>query len=74
VLSINHIGAAIFAEPSFDSRQLTSVPDGEYPALDFTEADWAGKTFGWFMIDVDGRQGWIVDDGILIASKTSECP
>ncbi len=74
LLTINHIGASIFAEPDFASRMLRSVPDGDYKALKFTEAEFAGKTFGWFLIDADSNQGWIVDDGILIDSKTSGCP
>ncbi len=74
VIEVAHIGAAINAEPSHLARQLSSVPDGSYPVLDWEEVDWAGLAELWFLIEVDGRQGWIFDNTILIASKSSDCP
>ena len=73
-IDVDHIGASISTEPEFNSKRIISVPDGAYEALDSRETTFAGKTFLWFLIDVDGRQGWIPDDGIVIVGKSADCP
>ncbi|MEW6471352.1 MAG: hypothetical protein AB1679_03690 [Actinomycetota bacterium] len=73
VIRVDHIGARISEKPSHDARELASVPAGEYPTFGFTVANWAGRNEGWFLIKVNGRQGWIVDNGILITDKSSAC-
>jgi hypothetical protein len=73
-LGVDAFFAKIHKEPNFASRELGAVPDGSHQGLEFTESEFAGKTFGWFLIDVEGESGWIVDDGFQIESKTSGCP
>lgn len=74
VLEIDHIGADIKSEPDHGSLVLTSVPSGSYSPLATTVEDWAGRDERWFQIDVEGRIGWIVDNPILISSKSTDCP
>ncbi|NNF53245.1 MAG: hypothetical protein HKN03_02265 [Acidimicrobiales bacterium] len=73
-IAVDHIGAAIHAESRFDSRRIVSVPEGDYSALGWEESEWAGTTSIWFLINVNGREGWIADDGISIVGKTATCP
>ena len=74
VIRVDHIGARISEKPRHDARELGSVPADDYPTLNFTVTDWAGRDEGWFLIRVNDRQGWIVDNGILITEKTPACP
>jgi hypothetical protein len=74
VIRVDHIGARISEKPRHDARELGSVPAGEYRTLDFTVSNWAGRDEGWFLIKVTDRQGWIVDNGLLITEKSSGCP
>lgn len=74
VIAVDHFAAEIRQEPDHSSRVLVAVPNGDYRALDWTEAEWAGRTELWFLIEVESRQGWIVDSTILISEKSAGCP
>lgn len=74
VITVDHIGAQIHAEPSHAARVLSSVPDGDYRPLQATEADWAGLTEIWYLLDVDGRTGWLAYSTITVPSISAGCP
>jgi len=42
--------------------------------LDYKVVNFAGQDQGWFQIEAEGRKGWILDNTIMIAEKTTTCP
>jgi hypothetical protein len=74
ILTITNPFARINEEPRHDSVEAGDVPPGEYVPSDSTISNWAGKDERWFEITAEGRTGWIVDNGILIESKSADCP
>ncbi|MCB8926310.1 MAG: hypothetical protein H6652_11875 [Ardenticatenaceae bacterium] len=73
-LTITFAFAELKEEPSPDSLRIADVSKGTYISLGETVESWAGRQFRWYRIAVGGREGWIMDDGIQIASKSSACP
>ena len=61
-------------EPRFDSLELGNVPESTYQALDTRLVDFAGGQDRWFMIQAEGRTGWIVDSQFEITDKSAQCP
>ena len=74
VLTITYPFATIRDEPRHDATETGDVPEGDYEASNTTLADWAGREERWFEITASGRTGWIVYNGIMIESKSAECP
>lgn len=74
VIRVDHIGAEILAEPRRMARRLASVRTDDYRVLELATSQFAGREEGWFLIEVDGRRGWIADDGIVITRKSADCP
>jgi hypothetical protein len=62
--------------PSRLSREVevVSVTPGQYRSSRYAIERFAGRDYGWFLINLDGRYGWIQDDTYTIAEKTSDCP
>lgn len=64
--------ASIRIEPDPFARELGRIPAGTYPVLEIRDVEFVNEQ-RWFLIEVDGQQGWIMDSTILIDSKTAAC-
>jgi len=74
ILTIDFPYARIYASPGYSTASGVDVPAGSYPAITSQVLPFAGLNIRWYEISVGGRQGWIPDDGPMIASKSSACP
>lgn len=74
VLTITNPFATIRDQPSHQATEIGDVPAGEYPSMESTLVDWAGRDERWFKITASGRTGWIVYNTIMIESKSADCP
>lgn len=74
VLTIEFVFVRMHDEPAHDSVETGDVPPGTYVAQDSRLSNWAGRDERWFQVEAEQRTGWIVDDGIQIASKSNNCP
>jgi hypothetical protein len=73
-LTISNPFASINETPEHQGQESANVPAGVYSVLEITSTPFAGRDERWFKIEVGSRQGWILDDTILIASKSEDCP
>jgi hypothetical protein len=62
-------------EPDVFSQQLIAIPSGDYVSLEYKKVREEPSNFlqGWFRIQVNGHAGWVRDDIIYIADKSSSC-
>ncbi len=75
ILTISNSLAPLMSKPERFSQELVSVRPGNYTSLDYVTTNFGGlKEDGWFKIESEGRQGWIVNDTWTINSKSRECP
>ena len=75
ILTISNTLVPLMSKPERFSQELTRVRPGNYTSLDYVTANFGGlKEEGWFKIESEGRQGWIVNDTWTINSKSSKCP
>lgn len=72
VIGIGNPLASISVEPDPFARELGRVPAGTYSVLEIQDVEFVSVQ-RWFLIDVEGQQGWIMDSTILIDSKTPDC-
>ena len=66
--------AQIDATPGSPQASGEHVPHGTYRVITSKALSFGGSSNRWYEISVDGKQGWIEDDGVQIASKSSACP
>ncbi|ASC72312.1 hypothetical protein XM38_032690 [Halomicronema hongdechloris C2206] len=73
-LTIRNPLVSLMSEPDQFSREIIRVQPGDYPALGYETASFGPQEQGWFMIEAEGRQGWIKDDTWTIERKSAQCP
>lgn len=62
-------------KPERSSRKLIKLPTGNHKVLDHRLVSFGGlRDDSWFQLEVNGREGWIINDTWSIDSKTDECP
>jgi hypothetical protein len=75
VLTIGNSLVPLMSKPKRFSQELVKVKPGNYTSLNYVTTDFGGfKEEGWFQIESEERQGWIVNDTWTIDSKSHECP
>lgn len=74
VITIRHPLVSLKSEPDRFSRDISGVAPGDYTPIDHKIVSTPVSEDGWFQIEVDGRQGWIVNDTWTIDDKTASCP
>lgn len=65
---------SLMSEPDTFSQELIRVPPGEYAPLEYETTTFGPQQQGWFMIEAEGRQGWIKDNTWTIERKSAQCP
>jgi chemotaxis protein histidine kinase CheA len=74
ILTITNSLVSLSSEPQRQSQELIRVRPGEYIPVDYTVTSFGGlRNDGWFLIEAEGRRGWIRDDTWTINSKTRLC-
>ena len=74
ILTITNSLVSLNSEPQNFSQELASVSPGEYIPVDYTVTNFGGlSNDGWFLIEAEGRRGWIKDNTWTIDSKTRAC-
>ncbi|NJL36263.1 MAG: hypothetical protein HC899_05510 [Leptolyngbyaceae cyanobacterium SM1_4_3] len=74
ILTITNSLVPLRSEPENFSQELITVRPGEYIPIDYRVTSFGGlRNDGWFMIEAEGRRGWIRDDTWTIDSKTRLC-
>jgi hypothetical protein len=71
--TISNPFASIRTEPDPLAQEIKRIPAGTYPVVDTASVPFAGKNMLFLKLNVDGDEGWIVYDTILIASTSSQC-
>ena len=75
VVTISNSLVALKREPETFSREIIRVPPGNYASLDYQVTNFGGlRDDGWFLLEAQGRKGWVKDDTWTIESKTRVCP
>ncbi|PZV06776.1 MAG: hypothetical protein DCF22_23160 [Leptolyngbya sp.] len=75
VVTISNSLVALKREPETFSREIIRVPPGNYASLDYQVTNFSGLSDdGWFLLEAQGRKGWVKDDTWTIESKTRVCP
>lgn len=74
MLTINNELVALMAEPDAFSQEVARVQPGNYTPLDYVTQDFVGRSQGWFLIEADGRRGWVRNDTWTINRKSAQCP
>jgi type IV secretory pathway VirB10-like protein len=74
ILTITNSLVSLRSEPQTHSQELIRVRPGEYIPIDYTVTSFGGlRNDGWFLIEAEGRRGWIINDTWTIESKTRLC-
>jgi chemotaxis protein histidine kinase CheA len=74
ILTITNSLVSLSSEPQRHSQELIRVRPGEYIPIDYTVTSFGGlRNDGWFLIEAEGRRGWIINDTWTIESKTRLC-
>jgi chemotaxis protein histidine kinase CheA len=74
ILTINNSLVSLHSEPKTFSQQLARVKVGEYTPIDYKVTNFGGlSNDGWYLIESEGRKGWVKDDTWTIKSKTKLC-
>jgi hypothetical protein len=74
VITIENPLVPLMSEPQPLSQELIQLDPGDYRALRYSVEDFAGTEQGWFLIEAEGRRGWIKNNTITIDEKSEECP
>lgn len=73
IISIMNPLVALKSEPDPFSLDIISVRPGEYLVFDRKTKQFV-RDQTWLLIEAEGRRGWIRDDILTVASKSSGCP
>ena len=74
VITISNPLVSMYEKPDMFSLEVGRVPVGDYSPTQTTVVEFAGKQQRWFQITVAAKSGWVLDDTILIATKSADCP
>ena len=74
ILTITNSLVPLRIQPEEFAHELTRVKTGDYTSSDYKVTKFAAQDEGWFLIEAEGRKGWIRDDIWTINKKTKTCP